>query len=49
MEITTLDFKSCLDDNQISIFQEEEEAEAEAMVVVDMGREKQNKYLKNTR
>ena len=49
MKKLTFNFESCFDDNQISIFQEEEEAEAEAMVVVDMGREKQNKCLKNTR
>ena len=51
--IPMFDFESCLGNNQISIFQEEEEdeveVEVEATVVVVMGREKQNKCLKNTR
>ena len=51
--IPKFDFESCLGNNQISIFQEEEEdeveVEVEATVVVVMGREKQNKCLKNTR
>ena len=49
--IPMFDFESCLDNNQISFFQEEDEVEVEveATVVVVMGREKQNKCLKNTR
>ena len=47
------DFGSCLVNNQISIFQDDEEDEVEvefeATVAVVMGREKQNKCWKNTR